>query len=854
MTNESARMGNACCSRFYGRLFRETTPQTSEPFSELNNSQSQTEQVQLEDSAQIESKDEDHTQMRPGTTEPNSLHATISHIELNMHKSAPDYFRLAKSKWRSTSEQALLEDSAQIVSKAEDHTHTRCVIIKRDGLHASFTDMELNLQNNASDSFHLDKSVRRSNVSKNKFQTEEARLKHRAQIASKDEDHTHTQSIITKGDDLHASFTNMELNLQNISDYFHLDKSVLRSTLSNKQSQTEQTQLEYSAQITSNHTNMRNIISKEDSFNASITEMLMPSLPRYDARRSRNNTGGTSLRDSILHNPLGEFDAFLKSHRNHDWLISFRHLDPRYQILKFFNDVAREGADKIEEADSIIREEATVSPILRAFFPMSRASAFSVWRPTSNDAIRKMMTGEATGKGLDVKGKSAKQGKLSGFIPFLQIHDEKHKKEVRWPPKDGVIRIYYKSEAARNYAALELTAISNEMETTVAEAKLMAKLAVSKDCAEKIHRETAFENLKFDVADPKVHLLDDYSPLRFGIRVAERVFFNAYILKQDITRCSEYSTGRPSEPDFQDMNFNSTRKYRGRGPRAVVLQLSDKVENVLCPKSLVVAYEEYGRVTPVASDFDCFLVGTRGVNYETCLPQKQVEMLNWFLAQIEIILDSPCASKSWTSRWLEVLKENAGKEFFSEMPQFGLGDPKSYAIMENVVGRLKANGAVRHGAECFNYCFPQELDDEFLVIGDDLDDNRKVPWKYVNVKELQDMLCKRIEKGYTFPLNPKWILVNHGWKAVYDKMMSSNDECIQKSLDVWYPQSIRRLIEDIHTRFPDGLHKLDKGNSNEDVTNTEARDLAQQQLKRYQILQRAKLKLKVATILMKMRK
>ena len=51
---------------------------------------------------------------------------------------------------------------------------------------------------------------------------------------------------------------------------------------------------------------------------------------------------------------------------------------------------------------------------------------FSVWRPTSYDAIRMMMVGQATGKSLNVKGKSAKRGKLSGFVPFIQISDPNH--------------------------------------------------------------------------------------------------------------------------------------------------------------------------------------------------------------------------------------------------------------------------------------------------------------------------------------------------------------------------------------------------------------------------------------------
>lgn len=567
-----------------------------------------------------------------------------------------------------------------------------------------------------------------------------------------------------------------------------------------------------------------------------------------------DNLSEMSVRNNSSLHPLQGGDTsqqlvcMVRGELGRDWLSSFRRLDPRYKILRFFSDVAREGVDRIEEADYTIREAALVPSVLQTF---TRAAAFSVWRPTSKDAIRKMMTGEGTGKGLDVKGKSAKKGVLSGFIPFLQIHEEKHKKEVRWPPMDGSIRIYYTSEAARNRAVTELTSVSNEMEAIVFEAKLF----ISKKRVDEEQHEMALENLRLDVTDPKVHLLNDYAPLRFGIVVAERVFFNTYISRQDITRCSEYSTGRPSEPAFQDMNFTCIRKYKGEGPRAVVLQLSEAPDDALSSKSLVVAYEEYGKVTPVASDFDCFLVGTRGVSYETSLPREQVELLKWLVAQMETILDSPSTSASWTSRWLEVLKESAAKGFYPEMPEFGYGDPKSYAIMKHVVGRLKDNGAVRHGAECFNYYFPQELDDTFLVVCDNIGGGA-VPWKYVNVKELQDMLCSRIDCGYTFPLNPKWILADRGWKAVYDKMMSSKNESIQNSLAVWYPEDsgIRELIEDIHTRFPDGFQRLDLENGNEDVKTegTEAWDLAEQQLKRHLAVRRAKLKIRVALLIMRL--
>jgi hypothetical protein len=138
-----------------------------------------------------------------------------------------------------------------------------------------------------------------------------------------------------------------------------------------------------------------------------------------------------------------------------------------------------------------------------------------------------------------------------------------------------------------------------------------------------------------------------------------RVFFEAYINKQDITRDgSEYESGRPSEPTFQDMNGACVRKYKGSGPRAVVLQTC--ISEALCPQSLVVAYKEDGCVTPVVSDFDCFILGTRGVVNDAPLLDDQVELTKRFMGDIKKIHENP-GQKSWTSCWLEVLKDNAYK-------------------------------------------------------------------------------------------------------------------------------------------------------------------------------------------------
>jgi hypothetical protein len=111
-----------------------------------------------------------------------------------------------------------------------------------------------------------------------------------------------------------------------------------------------------------------------------------------------------------------------------------------------------------------------------------------------------------------------------------------------------------------------------------------------------------------------------------------------------------------------------------------------------------------GRVRPVVSDFDCFLVGTRRVDYNIPLPKDQIKVLKWCVHHIERIVEAQLEEhrikkhkeyKPWSLLWLEVLKESS---FHPEIPRFGFGDPVSYSIVQNAVERLKMSGAVRHGA------------------------------------------------------------------------------------------------------------------------------------------------------------
>lgn len=123
----------------------------------------------------------------------------------------------------------------------------------------------------------------------------------------------------------------------------------------------------------------------------------------------------------------------------------------------------------------------------------------------------------------------------------------------------------------------------------------------------------------------------------------------------------------------------------------------------------------------------------------------------------------------------------------------------------------------------FNYYFPQDLDDEFLVIANDLPDNK--PWAYVDVEGLQDILEKKIDQGYTFPLNPKWVLCDSfRWKALYDKLLLSDKAETRQSMDIWFPpqSGLREQIERIHERRPNGFYADGPGAAGNDDSSTDS--------------------------------
>ena len=131
----------------------------------------------------------------------------------------------------------------------------------------------------------------------------------------------------------------------------------------------------------------------------------------------------------------------VKAERVKEWAARFRRTDPRYQIMTYFDNAAMLGVDQIVEHGMV--DVKKISPILKMFY---RSAIFTVWRPTSMDAIRQMMKGQGVGKGLDIKGKSAIRGKLSGFVPFMQLYEERHKTQIRTLTKKSPMRIFFKTQ------------------------------------------------------------------------------------------------------------------------------------------------------------------------------------------------------------------------------------------------------------------------------------------------------------------------------------------------------------------------------------------------------------------------
>jgi len=310
--------------------------------------------------------------------------------------------------------------------------------------------------------------------------------------------------------------------------------------------------------------------------------------------------------------------------RGKDWITSLQSMDPRRQILNFFNDLSLEGVDHFESNGcSDARSPLDVPELLRGF---TKSGIFTVWRPTSLDAIRHMIIGKGTGKGLEIKGKSALSGEYSGFVPYLQIHNNEHKEFIETLSSLHHVRVFYPNESSRDTAARILAKLG----------KSMADGASARNELDKLDH-NFLETLHVTKID------DSSSQGVYGLDIPEILFWKGYVTQSDITRlpCSKYDTGRRSMPEFQQMNIDTLRSWdeaesphNEYDPRPVLWHAGcggkgSEDCNPMCPQGLLMAYEEEnGKVTPVVSDFDCFLLGTRGVKYEHELGKQELSMLS----------------------------------------------------------------------------------------------------------------------------------------------------------------------------------------------------------------------------------
>jgi len=339
-----------------------------------------------------------------------------------------------------------------------------------------------------------------------------------------------------------------------------------------------------------------------------------------------------------------------------------------------------------------------------------------------------------------------------------------------------------------------------------------------------------------------------------GIEMAERLFVEAFIQRADISHPPGWDTGRPSEPDFMDLNLQSTRTRDPAQPAVVVFQYDEAV--AMNPRGLLVAYEEHGHVMPVASDFDAFLIGSRGLTYPP-VPPEQICFLESLVDHVEEVLASP-DERSWAHRWIEVLKGEGpsilrtarrsaikgslGQARSAVEGAYGFGDAMSRAMIEGACRNL--HGAVRHAAESFNYYWPQELDEEFLIVWEGYPQRH---WRHVGPEALRTFLIERAHAGFVFPLNPTWILRDSGWYDVFAALEATPQG--REALESWLPShsGLRERIKAIHTAYPHGL----VGTRKADADVSHDMDLAELALRRHQTLRRAKLKMHTILVFMR---
>jgi len=537
--------------------------------------------------------------------------------------------------------------------------------------------------------------------------------------------------------------------------------------------------------------------------------------------------------------------------------------DPRSVIADFFREGDASGPRGLLAHRARSKDESRTS------------KWFIVLRATSGDAIDRMQGAVHTGKSSNIKGKMAKKGRLSGLVPFLQINKNEHKALLSTSPAAARASVYFNTKDARDMALKWLSQIRTSMVLEHHQA-CVDKNTMDGGSCNFTDEETLqiFERMMLEMDNPAINELDDFAPATYGLEIPERLLSQAYIKTQDISSFPGWETGRGSEPDFMDMNLHSLRY--ASDPRTVLLQTDEDYMN---PRGLVMAYAEES-VKAVVSNFEPFLIGTTGMDFAS-LTDRDFDMMKWCLRSTKEILQH--GTSSWTGSWLKIMERADAQGLNLKLPpKFGFGDATTRDVISLLAEKTAGSGAIRTGAESFNWYFPQELDERYLVIwegfidpnvGFGMDESPKrglmewllgcncsrdgptgaqtdsvTRWKYVDEAQLRSFLLTRIDDGYTFPLNPCWTVRDKGWYDVLKALRSS--AASRRALNSWFPPSsgIFEMIESIHGERPEGLHLEKVMFARDDPSEAAVR--AEFSLRQKVVLKRAKAKFKAAVMVM----
>jgi CRP-like cAMP-binding protein len=174
--------------------------------------------------------------------------------------------------------------------------------------------------------------------------------------------------------------------------------------------------------------------------------------------------------------------------------------DPRTLISQFYGRGDTRGpAGSLAAGDT--------GSLTSWFTKPSPTSWFAVYRPCSRDSIAKMVGRVGTGKGLNIKGKSAKKNRLSGFVPFCQISKNDDKAKLEATPADARLRIFFQNAAA-------CATVKAAFESVLVE--------LQEEKGEALH-----------IADPEVRDVHEYEPKTYGLDVPEMLMLQvrAYPLR-----------------------------------------------------------------------------------------------------------------------------------------------------------------------------------------------------------------------------------------------------------------------------------------------------------------------------------